>query len=245
MAEQLWILTVWWGGIDEFGVYALEAKDWNEAVKEVRRSAGLLQAPREYEVLSAIVVRPEGLDTEVVSAYFSAGQKPEIGEHVDDEDQAAAGLWRQKTPTGQLSQYVITGTVWEDDLRFTQDLNDTSLKNAIKTVEDFYATLGPSPRIRFYSAVELTPDGIVNVWWLRGKQPVLRYALPAPGGAMLSKKAVAAALAKINRYRNRTGQRPLDPITSGWTDEDVILEAQRLGSRANPIQAVKERMLSW
>jgi hypothetical protein len=58
----------------------------------------------------------------------------------------------------------------------------------------------------------------------------LRQYLATIGGARASTTAVAAALAKINRYRARIGERPLDPARAGWSDEDVILEARRIGN---------------
>lgn len=37
------------------------------------------------------------------------------------------------------------------------------------------------------------------------------------------------ALEFINSYRARHAQRPLDPVLSGWTDLDLLIEAKRLG----------------
>jgi hypothetical protein len=47
------------------------------------------------------------------------------------------------------------------------------------------------------------------------------------------KKSVAAALQKINAYRSRMAQAPLDPKASGWSDDDIVAEAARIGER-NP-----------
>jgi len=49
-------------------------------------------------------------------------------------------------------------------------------------------------------------------------------------------RGVKEALTFLNRKRERIGQRPLDPIASGWKPEDIITEARRLGwkSKANP-----------
>lgn len=54
-------------------------------------------------------------------------------------------------------------------------------------------------------------------------------------------RSPAAHLAFINAYRARIGQRPLDPRASGWTDEDVALEAEALRRAGNPRSA----LLSW
>lgn len=40
------------------------------------------------------------------------------------------------------------------------------------------------------------------------------------------------ALEHINKHRARFGQRPLDPVTAGWLDSDIVIEAERLGWRA-------------
>jgi hypothetical protein len=42
-------------------------------------------------------------------------------------------------------------------------------------------------------------------------------------------KADGEALAFINAHRRRIAQRPLDPEVAGWTTDDVLLEAGRLG----------------
>lgn len=41
---------------------------------------------------------------------------------------------------------------------------------------------------------------------------------------------VEEALAAINKHRRRLGQRPLDPRQAGWTDEDILIEAARIGA---------------
>lgn len=45
--------------------------------------------------------------------------------------------------------------------------------------------------------------------------------------------SASEALAFINRYRARHVQRPLDPVAAGWTDDDLRIEARRLGWRPN------------
>lgn len=42
------------------------------------------------------------------------------------------------------------------------------------------------------------------------------------------------ALTKINRHRAQLGMRPLDPAIAGWTEEDLVIEAQRLEALGNP-----------
>jgi hypothetical protein len=53
-------------------------------------------------------------------------------------------------------------------------------------------------------------------------------------------KAVADALKIINQHRRKIAMAPLDPKSSGWTDEDVILEARRIQKTSNP-QLQRER----
>jgi len=45
------------------------------------------------------------------------------------------------------------------------------------------------------------------------------------------KPDVSELLEKINRYRRRIGQRELDPVASGWSEDDIISEAKRLPNR--------------
>lgn len=40
---------------------------------------------------------------------------------------------------------------------------------------------------------------------------------------------LASALRYVNKRRALIGQRELDPVTAGWTAEDVLVEAKRLG----------------
>lgn len=69
----------------------------------------------------------------------------------------------------------------------------------------------------------------------------------APGRGLPSTAAdeVAQALAVINRHRRSFGQRPLDPAAAGWTDEDVLLEAERIARLSNPKRArqLRRRLL--
>lgn len=45
-------------------------------------------------------------------------------------------------------------------------------------------------------------------------------------------QAVQDALKAINRHRRKFGERPLDPVASGWTEDDVLDEHRRIfGSR--------------
>jgi len=45
----------------------------------------------------------------------------------------------------------------------------------------------------------------------------------------VKRDSVAEALAFVNSYRARRGRRDLDPVTAGWTDDDVLAEALRVG----------------
>jgi hypothetical protein len=54
---------------------------------------------------------------------------------------------------------------------------------------------------------------------------------------------VERALAQIQAHRRALGMRPLDVHATGWTEEDVLLEAQRLGRLSNPMQDLKHRLI--
>lgn len=69
---------------------------------------------------------------------------------------------------------------------------------------------------------------LVAVWDLARMQRLERPTEPPPGP---SARDVAAALKHINRRRAQLGERPLDPERAGWTDDDVITDARRLGWR--------------
>ena len=43
------------------------------------------------------------------------------------------------------------------------------------------------------------------------------------------RRRVLMALEHINRRRARFGERPLDPDAAGWSDDDVLAEARRVG----------------
>lgn len=46
---------------------------------------------------------------------------------------------------------------------------------------------------------------------------------------------VVEALDAINRHRRALGMTPLDPGAAGWSDEDVVLEADRVARLSNPV----------
>lgn len=54
---------------------------------------------------------------------------------------------------------------------------------------------------------------------------------------------VEVALAAINRHRAAIGMHPLDPVSSGWTGDDVLLEADRVARLPNPLLDLKRRVL--
>ena len=69
---------------------------------------------------------------------------------------------------------------------------------------------------------------------------VLQEVVPGPD--VVSPATVSTALAKINAHRRALGISPLDPTAAGWTEEDVLLEARRLG---NPIEVLKTALLAY
>lgn len=54
---------------------------------------------------------------------------------------------------------------------------------------------------------------------------------------------VRDALEQINRHRARMGMRPLDPVRAAWTEQDVVLEAERIARLPNPLIDLKRRLL--
>lgn len=54
---------------------------------------------------------------------------------------------------------------------------------------------------------------------------------------------VAQALASINRHRVTIGMSPLDPVAADWTDEDILIEAERLQRLPNPYFDPRWRLL--
>lgn len=50
-----------------------------------------------------------------------------------------------------------------------------------------------------------------------------------------SRTDVATALDAINLHRRRLGMGALDPAAAGWTDQDVLLEAERITRLSNPL----------
>jgi len=239
-----WVFTMWWGELETHQLLLFDADNWEDALKKLQKAAGFTRLPAEYEVISAVEVMPEGLETQAVNVYFEAGSDPTYAVDADDEDEAAAGLWRKTTPKGKLNQYVITGTITDDDLRFTQNLNDKSCQAAVATVEKYYESVYPGAKtgIELLSAVELTPDGIVNAYWLDDKFCDKLFSVPAPGGA--GSTAVQAALAKNNLHRARIGQKALDPAAAGWKPQDILDEAKRI-ARNPDVDETKARLLEW
>lgn len=47
---------------------------------------------------------------------------------------------------------------------------------------------------------------------------------------------VTRALAAIQRHRTRLGMGPLDPKLAGWSDEDILREAERIARLPNPLR---------
>lgn len=73
--------------------------------------------------------------------------------------------------------------------------------------------------------------------------------VPRPGfgfrqlGQRTIQPATARALEEINRHRAAIGMPPLDIRASGWTDQDVLDEAERLRRLPNPLEDLKHRLI--
>lgn len=54
---------------------------------------------------------------------------------------------------------------------------------------------------------------------------------------------VEAALRGIQAHRRLLGMSPLDTQAAGWTEEDVIMEADRIQRLSNPLEDLKHRLM--
>ena len=54
---------------------------------------------------------------------------------------------------------------------------------------------------------------------------------------------VEAALREIQVHRRLLGMRPLDTASAGWTEQDVIDEADRISRLQNPLQDLKHMLM--
>ena len=54
---------------------------------------------------------------------------------------------------------------------------------------------------------------------------------------------VLDALAAINRHRAAMGMGPLDVQAAGWTEQDVLDEAERIARLPNPLEDLKHRLI--
>lgn len=88
--------------------------------------------------------------------------------------------------------------------------------------------------------LNLRPGGTHHLQETAFMHSVLRRL---PDGSSLGHTGprVADELAFIHRVRARMAMRPLDPAASGWSDQDVVLEAQRLRREGNP----RAECLAW
>lgn len=54
---------------------------------------------------------------------------------------------------------------------------------------------------------------------------------------------VETAMREIQAHRRALGMPPLDAHAAGWTEDDVLLEADRLRRLSNPMQDLKHRLI--
>lgn len=101
------------------------------------------------------------------------------------------------------------GSVWSRVAQFEFRWSGTI------TCDDRMLTAGPGglPRWMFVS-----DDTVPSLFFVNFRPTKMPSSHLAP-----------AALRFINSSRSRTAQRELDPAASGWTDDDIVIEARRLG----------------
>lgn len=74
-----------------------------------------------------------------------------------------------------------------------------------------------------------TNDLGTAVWAVREAAKKVGLPIPPPlTSAAAPSGQVARALAEIQAHRRGMGLRPLDPAASGWTEQDVLDEAERI-----------------
>lgn len=270
--QNRYVITYWWqkptpkvDGEERpdamQGIAGVEAPlPWEAAIEQFRRDLGDENDEAEFTVLS--VVRPYGMTALLVDAasiYVSGTwvNQEDWGDMVDSDIEAAAKYLGTKT-AGNL--YVVTGEVGEDNIRFVQVLRAAHIDGAVDGVliwlNDQQNLDGDD--VRVWSVVErLMPGartgspGEVKVYgstlpsrygytWTQGDYAEVAawepQTVPATGAA------VAAALQAINTHRARIGQPKLDPGSAGWTDQDVLDEALRIGTIRNPGRSRRERI---
>lgn len=77
---------------------------------------------------------------------------------------------------------------------------------------------------------------------LSASEEVFRDMFADDLGSTTRSAAAIAALAKINRARERGGEKPLDPDQAGWSDDDLIAEAKRVRGNPHASSVVPGRM---
>ena len=244
-----YILTYWWMPVGPFvstaggpmGVAVRRGADPIDAARILGRDLAAADpevAPDSYEILSAIVIAPLGPRVRALSLLVD-GSDETWNSHVSPEPEDGAD---RNLGSRSPNIYAITGTESEDDLRFVQVLHARDLDEAMLAVEDFIDKPGGED-VRFWSAIELSPGHDIKIWWLgattRGRTTLeLVDMTPIDEGF-----EVANALQAINRHRARLGQRPLAPVAAGWTDQDVLDEAERIARLSNPLEDLKHRLI--
>lgn len=253
--ERDYALTYWWqaagpaGAVREgpMGVAIRRASSVEQAEADLGRdlvSADPEVIPDTYEILSAIVLPPPDLLVVGVSTNVDeSGRYP--GSHASPlpED----GAWQYAgSPIAPIT-YAITGTEGFDDHRFVQVTHARDLHEALLAVEQYMDDVAKSDpeEVKFWSAIEVSPDLRARVWWLGGhsRHRVTLDVIEPAVGAPTPLVGVAEALDAINRHRARMGMRPLDPVAGGWTDQDIRDEAERIALLSNPLDDLKHRLI--
>jgi hypothetical protein len=115
----------------------------------------------------------------------------------------------------------------------------------IETFDPELARLGYEQAIRLAKEYGCDiPEG-----WMDRVPLYNRDGIPRQGSGLLPlgpktiQPATARALEMINRHRADIGMGPLDVRAAGWTEQDVVDEAQRIARLTNPLEDLKHRLI--
>jgi len=254
--ENTYAITYWfagagWGG-QGVGIEVVEAENAMSAALELARRISPLQPsfqPDHYELLSVIQVDRDDLKVEAVNVERRHASRTVAlnvsGAPID-------GAWQAAGKVDGNPMFAITGLVGDDQYRFVQILEAPTLLVAMEMVDDYMDAFEHVDEVEFWSAVELLEEGHYKIWWLardwfEDVEPKLileRGAVDTGDAPSPSSARVDEALEAINRHRQSLWMEPLDPVASGWTDEDVIQRASEIERLPNPLVELKRHLLS-
>lgn len=256
--------------LGRLGVVEVVAQDVLSAVTMFRDSVGDTAHKGSFGILSAVLVEDEHGEPqlEIAARHLSVSGSGMIEVLVDvvgrSGDEAA-----RFSGAGTEDPYVVTGIIAGDDQRVVQKIGSASPVEAIETVVMDWLKQEesvPTDAVEVWSVVERTSYSTHTIWVSTSSATVrpgqvgptvdswfnAEYAEYAPKvitSARLAAArtgapaAVVRALHTINTHRRALGMTPLDPRAAGWSDEDVVIEADRVARLPNPLLNLKRRVL--